>query len=40
MIGWIDAGKDWNEEIQKQLDNSEIFLCLVSRDFLVSPYIQ
>jgi tetratricopeptide (TPR) repeat protein len=36
----VDAGKNWDEEIQKQLDGSEIVLCLVSREFLAAPYIQ
>jgi tetratricopeptide (TPR) repeat protein len=36
----VDAGKDWNQEIQDHLDNAEIILCLVSTDFRVAPYIQ
>jgi hypothetical protein len=36
----VSAGTDWNNEIQQKLDESEIVLCLVSRDFLDAPYIE
>jgi hypothetical protein len=36
----VDAGRDWDEEIQKKLDESDIILCLVSRYFLASRYIK
>src|ERR1700738_504140 len=36
----VAAGDDWNDKIQHKLDTSEIILCLVSRAFLASDYIQ
>jgi tetratricopeptide (TPR) repeat protein len=36
----VDAGRDWDDEIQQKLDECEIIVCLVSRDFLAAPYIQ
>jgi hypothetical protein len=36
----ISAGDDWNEEIQKKLDESEMILFLISRHFLASSYIR
>jgi tetratricopeptide (TPR) repeat protein len=35
----VSAGDDWNEEIQRKLDESEIVLFLISRHFLASRYI-
>jgi len=37
--GEIVPGKDWNEEIKKQLHESDIVLCLLSRSFMESEYI-
>jgi internalin A len=41
---WSDAeivtGTDWDEEIKKQLDNSDIGILLVSQKFLASRYIK
>jgi hypothetical protein len=36
----VCAGDDWNDEIQQKLESSEVVLCLVSRHFLASEYIQ
>jgi tetratricopeptide (TPR) repeat protein len=36
----VSAGDDWDEEIQKKLDESEIILFLISRYFLASRYIK
>ena len=34
----IDPGKNWNKEIQKQLNNADIILLLMSPDFIASRY--
>ena len=36
---YIDAGKEWERKILKQIDNSSIFILLVSEHFLSSEYI-
>ena len=36
----VGAGDEWNSEIQKKLEGADIVLCLVSRHFLASDYIQ
>jgi hypothetical protein len=35
----VDAGKEWDVEVWRKLDEAEIVLCLVGRDFLATPYI-
>jgi hypothetical protein len=36
----IKAGDRWDKEIRAELERMDIFLCLVSIDFLASDYIQ
>jgi hypothetical protein len=36
----LKAGDRWDEEIRAELEQMDIFLCLVSFDFLASGYIQ
>jgi hypothetical protein len=36
----LKAGDRWDEEIRTELERMDIFLCLVSYDFLASDYIQ
>ncbi len=36
----IATGKLWDEEIKKNIENSQIAVLLISNDFLVSPYCQ
>src|SRR5271165_1651259 len=36
----IKAGDRWDREIQVELERMDIFLCLISIDFLASDYIQ
>jgi TIR domain len=42
ITGWfyrdIQAGTDWKQEIEKQLDSANIILVLVSADFIASDY--
>jgi hypothetical protein len=38
-FGELEPGVEWDAEIRRQLDESEIILLLVSRDFLASKYI-
>jgi hypothetical protein len=42
IAGWhdrdIDAGKEWKESIDENLDSAQIILLLVSADFLASDY--
>lgn len=35
----IEFGKEWDEEIKKQIDECDILVCLVSVKFLNAPYI-
>ena len=35
----IEAGEVWDEAIRRQLDSAEIFLLMVSSDFISSQYI-
>jgi internalin A len=35
----IEFGKEWDDEIKKQLDESDIMICLVSAKFLNTRYI-
>jgi hypothetical protein len=35
----IAAGDDWLPAIEKAIDNCDVVLLLVSRDFLTSPFI-
>lgn len=35
----LQAGDRWDAEIRKELERMDIFLCLVSYDFLASKYI-
>ena len=37
--GDIRPGEDWNEAIQKQLQEADVALCLVSNAFLTTDYI-
>jgi SAM-dependent methyltransferase len=34
----IEAGAEWDREIKQRLESADIFLCLVSKDFLASRY--
>jgi hypothetical protein len=36
----ITAGKDWDGEINSELESADIILCLVSAGFLASAYCQ
>ena len=36
----IIPGSGWDQEIRRGLDEMEMFICLVSVDFLTSPYIR
>lgn len=36
----LRAGSDWNEEIQKQFDQSDIACFMISPNFMKTPYIQ
>ncbi len=36
----IISGSGWDQEIREALDQMEMFICLVSVDFLTSPYIR
>lgn len=36
----LKAGDRWDNEIKAELERMDIFLCLVSFQFLASPYIQ
>ena len=36
----IIPGSGWDQEIRRGLDEMELFICLVSVDFLTSPYIR
>jgi hypothetical protein len=35
----IKTGTSWNEKIQKELDESDHIIYLLSPDFLATPYI-
>jgi hypothetical protein len=34
----IEAGAEWNEEIKRELDEAQIILLLISRDFIASDF--
>ncbi|TAE86412.1 MAG: TIR domain-containing protein [Bacteroidetes bacterium] len=36
----LKAGSDWNEEIQEQLDQSDMVCFMISPNFMKTPYIQ
>src|SRR5258707_15301225 len=42
IVGWYDgeigAGKEWEQEINKHLNEAHIILLLVSQDFMASDY--
>lgn len=35
----LKAGDPWDEEIRKELESMQVFICLISFDFLASDYI-
>jgi TIR domain len=34
----IEAGAEWNEEIKRELDEAQIILLLISKDFIASDF--
>ena len=36
----IDLGADWDSTIQREIDECDIMICLISVDFLNTPYIR
>lgn len=34
----IEAGQEWNQEIERHLNESQIILLLISSDFIASPF--
>ena len=40
MDEWIEIGKEWDAEIQRNIEECDIMVCLVSDDFLNTHYIR
>jgi TIR domain len=36
----IEAGQEWNQEIERHLNEAQIILLLISSDFIASPFIR
>gem|GEM_PF-5348868 len=36
----IEPGTKWDDTIKKQLEESDVYICLLSADFLATPYVR